>query len=467
MYFLACDIGASSGRHILGTKTRDGKISLTELYRFENESISKNGHLCWDIEALTYHMIEGLKAARPYKPVSFGVDTWAVDYVLLDKDNRIIDDVVSYRDQRTRGLDRVLEARLPFEEHYRLAGIAKQPFNTVYQLMSLSKDRLGMATSFLMIPDYLHFVLTGQKCNEYSNASSTAMLNAKTHTWDKDILHAAGLPCSLFSTPPYLPGTRLGAFLPAIVEEIGYQCEVVLPATHDTASAFVAVPSKDEHAVYLSSGTWSLLGVELNSPLTSDASRLAGFTNEGGYGGKIRYLKNIMGLWILQCVRKEQGKRYSFAEMADMAQQHIGFRSYFDANDSRFLAPNNMINEIVSALKAANQPVPSNDGELFACVNHSLAICYRDAIRELEGITGKQYTSMNIVGGGSNSKLLNQLTADALGVPVYAGPSEGTALGNIVVQMLACGVFPDLNAARIAISNSFDVQAFYPKMKGE
>lgn len=381
MYYLACDIGASSGRHIIGKKTADGRIELQEIYRFENECAVKNGHFCWDVTSLFRHVLDGLIAAKPYAPVSFGIDTWAVDFVLLDADDQIIGDTVAYRDNRTHGMHKALEERLTFMQHYQRTGIAKQPFNTVYQLMTIPQEDISKANTFLMIPDYLHFLLTGRKPNEYTNASSTALLNAQTRTWDYQVLRAAHIPEHLFSDKPVMPGTVMGRFLPEIETEIGYSCHVVLPATHDTGSAFMAIPTKDDHAVCISSGTWSLLGLELDAPLLDAQSHLAGFTNEGGYDGKIRYLKNIMGLWILQCVRKEQGKRYSYAEMAEMAQQNEHFNICFDANDARFLAPENMINEIKSALLEEEMPLPQNDGELFACIHHSLALCYRSNTR--------------------------------------------------------------------------------------
>lgn len=465
MRYLACDIGASSGRHILGT-LENGHMEIMELYRFDNEYALKDGHLCWDVEALKRHVLQGLKAARPYAPVSFGIDTWGVDFVLLDQGERIIGGAVAYRDRRTEGMDARLEERLPFARHYSLTGIAKQPFNTVYQLMSLPREALEKAESFLMMPDYLHFFLTGKKCNEYTNASTTAMLNAKTRAWDPEVLQAAGLPPRLFANPPVMPGTILGDFLPEIAREAGYWCKVVLPATHDTGSAFLAVPAKDENALYLSSGTWSLLGVELKQPLTDGASLAAGFTNEGGYGGKYSYLQNIMGMWILQQIRKEQGKRHSFGEMAEMAQAHEGFAGCFNANDPRFMAPRSMIREIESALGEGRQPLPGTDGELYACVYHSLARCYREAAERLQGLTGKAYTSMNIVGGGSQNRVLNQWTANALGIPVYAGPAEGTALGNLAAQMIAAGEFPDGEAARRAIARSFPMDTYLPGTKG-
>lgn len=466
MYYLACDIGASSGRHILGSLTTGGRMELQEIYRFENGYSEKNGRICWDMDALFRHVMEGLKLAKPYMPYSFGIDTWAVDFVLLDRQNHVIGDAVAYRDSRTQGMDAKLEETLSFGEHYALAGIAKQPFNTVYQFMSLPKEELEAAAGFLMVPDYLHFLLTGVKSNEYTNASSTAMLNSRTRDWDADILNAAGIPLDLFPQRPAMPGMELGAFLPQIEGDIGYPCKVVLPATHDTGSAFMAIPAKDENAVYLSSGTWSLLGIELPSPMTDENSLAAGFTNEGGYGGGVRYLKNIMGLWILQSIRKELGERYTFVEMADMAEENAGFTASFDANAPRFLAPSSMLGEIRAALKEAGGPLPQTDGEMFACAYHSLTKCYQDAVCQLSQITGKTYTSMNIVGGGSQNRALNQWTANALGIPVYAGPTEGAALGNIIAQMIAAGEFSDLQTARKAIEKSFEIETYLPKMKG-
>jgi len=463
MYFLACDIGASSGRHILAHKTPDGKIALQEIYRFENESKMKNDHYCWDIDALFGHVLQGLKEAKPYAPASFSVDTWGVDFVLLDEKDELIGDAVAYRDSRTQGMDAILEKKLPFEKHYAFTGIAKQPFNTVYQLMAVDKKDIERARTFLLLPNYLHFLLTNKKCNEYSIASTTGLLNARARDWDKDILNAAGIPEALFTNRPTMPGTMLGSFKKEIEAEIGYPCEVVLSCAHDTGDAFMAVPAKDENAVFLSSGTWSLLGIELDEPLTNEASLTAGFTNEGGYNGRIRYLKNIMGLWILQSVRKEQGKKHSFSEMADMAQQNEGFNICFDANAPRFLAPANMIEEINAALTEAGKPLPKTDGELYACIYHSLAACYQEAVKQLEQLFSKRYTSMNIVGGGSQSKPLNQWTANALNIPIYAGPAEGTALGNIIAQMIAAKIFPDLAAARAAIPQSFDVETYLPK----
>ncbi|MDD3335882.1 MAG: rhamnulokinase [Eubacteriales bacterium] len=458
--YLAIDIGASSGRHILGS-IHNGKLRLEEIYRFSNAASQKNGHLCWDLDNLCQQVLSGLKAAASAAPVSVGVDTWGVDYVLLDENDRLLGDAIAYRDERTNGM----EQKVDLETLYRHTGIASQPFNTLYQLMAASKEQLLQAKTFLMMPDYLHYILCGVKANEYTNASTTALLNGCARQWDLEVLKGAGIPDSLFSAPLRMPGTVLGPFTQEVRNLVGFDATVVLPATHDTGSAYMAVPALDDGAVYLSSGTWSLLGVE-TTVLHADAqSQEAGFTNEGGYGNTYRFLKNIMGLWIVQSVRKEQENRHSFAEMAELAKEEASFPSRFDANAPRFLAPGSMIQEILMALRETNQPLPERDGQLYACVLHSLADCYAAAIRQLSGLTGKRYTTLNIVGGGSQNAVLNQWTADATGLPVYAGPTEGTALGNLIAQMIASGELSDLPTARKLIRDSFPIQLYQP-MKG-
>ena len=312
-----------------------------------------------------------------------------------------------------------------------------------------------------MIPDYLHYRLTGRKANEYTEASTTGMLNSATRDWDQEVLAAAGIPAGIFHRPE-MPGTNLSPILPEIAQRVGFSCDVVLPATHDTGSAFMAVPARSDNAVYLSSGTWSLLGVENDVPLTGIDSLESGFTNEGGYGGKIRYLKNIMGMWILQCVRNELEKRYSFGEMAQMAAEAPETPWRVDVADNRFLAPKNMIAELQLA-------VTQQGGEeltlprLLRMVNLSLAEGYAKAIAQLEQLTGKRYDTVHIVGGGSQNQTLNQMTADAAGRTVVAGPTEGTALGNLMAQLIAGGVFADLAQAREAECASFDVVTYVPK----
>lgn len=461
-YVLAVDMGASGGRHILA-HLEEGKIVLEEIYRFDNVMVERNGHLCWQMDCLWEHALKGMAACKAAGkiPVSMGIDTWGVDYVLLDQAGQVLGDTVAYRDSRTQGMDAKLEQTMPFTELYRRTGIAKQPFNTVYQLMATPREQLDQAQDFLMIPDYLHYRLTGRKANEYTEASTTGMLNSATRDWDQEVLAAAGIPAGIFRRPE-MPGTNLGPILPEIAQRVGFSCDVVLPATHDTGSAFMAVPVRSDNAVYLSSGTWSLLGVENDVPLTGIDSMESGFTNEGGYGGKIRYLKNIMGMWILQCVRNELEKRYSFGEMAQMAAEAPETPWRVDVADNRFLAPKNMIAELQLA-------VTQQGGEeltlprLLRMVNLSLAEGYAKAIAQLEQLTGKRYDTVHIVGGGSQNQTLNQMTADAAGRTVVAGPTEGTALGNLMAQLIAGGVFADLAQAREAECASFDVVTYVPK----
>ncbi len=459
-YYLAVDIGASSGRHMIGW-VENGAIHLQEMYRFENGLHEKNGHMCWDTDHLFASIVEGMKACKAagMVPATMGIDTWAVDFVLLDEQNRLIGDAVGYRDARTEGMDRQVEQTISFEALYERTGIQKQPFNTIYQLAAVNKADLQKAKRFLMIPEYFNYLLTGKAVNEYTNATSTALVNARTKTWDGELLDALGLPRVLFG-PLAMPGTPVGALLPAIREQVGFDCTVVLPATHDTGSAFLAVPARDDRAVTISSGTWSLLGVELQQPVTTPQSAACNFTNEGGYNYRYRYLKNIMGLWMIQSIRRELGKQYSFAQLEAMAQEARDFASRVDVNDNAFLAPASMIDAVKDACTRTGQPAPQTVGELMQCVYQSLAECYARAVKELAALTGRDFTAIHIVGGGSKDDTLNRLTAQKTGLPVIAGPTEGTALGNLMVQMIAGGDFADLAAARRAVANSFELKTY-------
>jgi|GEM_PF-170379 len=333
---LAVDIGASSGRHIAGT-VQNGKITLQEVYRFENGVHRENGHLCWDIDTLAKEVVNGLKAAHDagFAPATIGIDTWAVDFVLLDADNKRIGDAVAYRDERTEGIREALEKEygLTFADHYARTGIQYQPFNTVYQLMALKKEhpeQLAAAKTFLMVPDYLNYLLCGVPANEYTNASTTALVGADSRDWDDALIEKLGLPRGIFQ-PIKTAGTVLGHLTPEMQKAVGFDAEVILPATHDTGSAFLAVPARDEYAAYLSSGTWSLLGVENAAAITGPDSCAANFTNEGGYEYRYRYLKNIMGLWMIQSVRRELGEktgiRPSFPELIAAAKEAADFPS--------------------------------------------------------------------------------------------------------------------------------------------
>ncbi len=463
-YALAIDIGASGGRHILG-HIEHGKMVLEEVYRFENGMVQRNGHLCWQLDSLWKHILKGLAACKMQGkiPVSVGIDTWGVDYVLLDEKGQIIGDTIAYRDNRTAGMDKQLEKSLSFAEVYRRIGIAKQPFNTLYQLMATPQEHLGRATEFLMIPDYLNYLLTGIKVNEYTNASTTGMLNPVTRNWDAELLKTAGIPLHIFRKP-VMPGVCLGQLTPDVAKQVGFTCNVILPATHDTGSAFMAVPSDSSRAVYISSGTWSLLGTENDMPLTGTDSLKNGFTNEGGYQGKIRYLKNIMGMWMLQCIRSEMGKRYSYGEMAQIAAEVSPVPWIIDVADNRFLAPQSMLTEVQNAVTEQGGGELSME-QLLYVVNHSLAQGYASSIKNLEELTGKHFDTVNIVGGGSQNRTLDQMTADATGLRVVAGPVEGTALGNLIAQWIAGGELKNLEHARQTERESFDLVTYTPKGK--
>lgn len=465
MYYLAIDIGASSGRHILGW-LENGKLVLEEIHRFQNGYRQKDGHDCWDMDALFAEIIKGMKNCAPAGkiPKTVGIDTWAVDFVLVDKNGCRLGDCVSYRDKRTDGIDKEAEKKVPFVELYGKTGIQKQPYNTVYQLLALKKEQPELfkkAERMLLVPDYFHYLLTGRFSNEYTNATSTALVNAEQGTWDTELLQKMELPEKLF-LPLSMPGTKLGALRQDIAAQVGYQCDVVLPATHDTASAFLAVPARDKTAVYLSSGTWSLLGCESAKPVITKEGMQANFTNEGGYQHRYRVLKNSMGLWMIQSVCRELQGKYSYAELEKMARECAAFEGIVDVEDTRFLAPASMQLEIDKACAEAGYAIPETTGERLQCIYRSLAAGYQKSVRQLESLTGKQFTCMHIVGGGSRDNYLNRLTAQATGLPVYAGPTEGTAIGNLLVQMLAAGGFHSLQQARNVVRNSFQVREEKP-----
>lgn len=467
-YHLAVDIGASSGRHILG-HVEQGRIVLEEVYRFENGPKKRGGRLCWDFDALAREVVNGLKACAKLGkvPATLGVDTWGVDFALVDREGRILGDTVAYRDSRTQGMDVLVEERIPAQELYRRTGIQKQSFNTIYQLMAVkrqSPELLEQAHRLLLVPDYLHYTLTGVMSSEYTEASTSGLVSAETKDWDRELLDLLGFPQKLFGTLS-LPGTALGGLRPALREELGFDCQVVLPASHDTGSAFLAVPAGEGDSVTLSSGTWSLLGVELETPVTTPESRAANFTNEGGYQYRFRYLKNIMGLWMIQNLRREMaenGQLPGFGELSRLAREAADFPGRVDVDDPSFMAPESMSAAVRAYCERVGQPVPQSPGELLSCVYHSLAQCYAQSVRQLEALTGRSFQAVHIVGGGSQDAYLNQLTASATGLPVYAGPTEGTALGNLLVQMIAQGEFASLQEARDAIRASFAVKEVLP-----
>ncbi len=462
IYYLAVDIGASSGRHILGS-LQDGKIVLEEMYRFPNGMKEDNGVLYWDTNALFEEIICGLKkCAEAGKTPSFmGIDTWGVDYVLLDKDDRILGRAYGYRDSRTAEMPEKVSEIISSEELYGRTGIQKQLFNTIYQLMAVKcqePESLERAENLLLMPDYLGFLLTGQKKTEYTNASTTQLLDPVAHDWDRELIEKLGYPQKIFGNI-CKPGTVLGHFSEAIRNRTGFDCTVIMPATHDTGSAVMAVPAAEGPVLYISSGTWSLMGTETKDPNCSEESRKLNLTNEGGFEYRIRYLKNIMGLWMIQSVQKESDEEYSFAKISEMASlQKIG--SLVDCNDNRFLAPANMTNEIRDYCRETGQQIPENLWETAAVIYNSLAKCYSETVKEIETMTNQRFTKIHVVGGGSNAAYLNRLTAQYSGLDVYAGPSEATATGNIAAQMISNGVFDTLQEARRCIMDSFEIQIY-------
>ena len=467
-YYLAVDIGASSGRHILG-HMENGKMVLEEIYRFENGMVKKDGELCWEFDRLFKEVVNGLKKCKEIGkiPVSMGVDTWGVDFVLLDKNDNVLGNTVGYRDHRTEGMDKEVYKAISLKDLYARTGIQKADYNTIYQLMAVKKkhpEYLEQAETLLHVPDYFHFLLTGQKTCEYTEATTGQLVSPITKDWDYELIDMLGYPRKMFQKL-IMPGTGIGHLSDKIREEVGFDLEVVAPATHDTGSAVLAVPANDDDFIYISSGTWSLMGIERKEADCSEKSCEMNFTNEGGYAGRFRYLKNIMGLWMIQSVKKEFTEDLSFAEICERASKET-ITSLVDCNDDCFLAPKSMIEAVKKFCRDSKQQVPETVGEIAAVIYNSLAKCYGDTIEEIEALTGKKYTTIYVVGGGANAGYLNELTAKYTGKKVSAGPSEATAIGNIVVQMLHDGVFKDLPEARTCVGKSFDVK-IYEKMEEE
>lgn len=462
-YYLAVDIGASSGRLILG-HLENGKMELEEVWRFENGMVKKDGELCWEFDRLYHEILAGLKKCKEIGkiPVSMGVDTWGVDFVLLDQEDRVLGNTVGYRDHRTDGMDEEVYKIIPHEELYARTGIQKAIFNTIYQLMAVKKkhpEYLEQAETLLHVPDYFHFLLTGKKTCEYTEATTGQLVSPTTKDWDYELIEMLGYPEKIFQKL-IMPGTVIGNLTEAVQKEIGFDLKVVAPATHDTGSAVLAVPANDDDFIYISSGTWSLMGLERPEADCSMESFKRNLTNEGGYAGRFRYLKNIMGLWMIQSVRHEFGDQHSFAQICDLAEQAKDFPSRVDANDECFLSPDNMTEAVKDFCRRTGQQVPETLGELAAVIYTSLAECYAKTAKELEEMTGRTYSRIHVVGGGSNAEYLNKLTAKATGKEVHAGPGEATAIGNITAQMLEAGEFSSVEEARSVIHESFDVKIY-------
>lgn len=454
-YYLAVDIGASSGRHILGC-VDDGKICLEEIYRFENGMKNTDEGLVWDTESLFSEVVAGIAKCKELGkiPTSVAIDTWGVDYVLLDENENELYPVMAYRDSRTLGLPTSPEFPISYEELYSKTGIQMQEFNTVYQLWcDAQSGKAAKAKHFLMMPEYLSYKLTGVMRNEYTNASTTSMVNAKDKTWDEEIIDRIGVSRDIF-LPLSLPGTEVGAFKDEISDKVGFSATVLLAPSHDTASAVAACPI-DDGSVYISSGTWSLMGTENLEPMLSDESRMANFSNEGGIDYRFRYLKNIMGMWLFQNVRKNTNKKYTYDEMMNMAKES-SFVKVVDVNHPTLVAPESMV-DAVNRL-AGDEDLPL--GDTLSCIYHSLASMYAKTVEGIEKITGKKVDNVFIVGGGSKDAYLNELTGKYTGKSVSIGLGEATATGNLISQIMKDENI-SLSEARELVKHSFNIKEVY------
>ncbi|MDR1795958.1 MAG: rhamnulokinase [Clostridiales Family XIII bacterium] len=466
---LAVDLGASSGRVM--SAAFDGKtIALEEAHRFPNDPVRANGTLYWDVLRILLEIKAGIrKAAADGAFDTLGIDTWGVDFALLDAYGRMIGNPVHYRDDRTDGWECLFD-RIPKEEIYRITGGQFLQINTLYQLDYLVRERpedIERARTFLMMPDLIGYFLTGRCLNEFTNASNTQLLDARARGWSDALIGKIGVPAGIFQEV-VMPGTGLGPLLPGVLEEtLAKPAGVVCVASHDTGSAVAALPvTGGGDALFISSGTWSLLGAEVDEPLTSAEALAHNFTNEGGAEGNIRFLKNVMGSWPVQESCRQwarEGKAYSYADLDAMCLASSPLGSYVDVDDPVFIKDGNMPARVVRACEQTGQKAPQTPGEVVRVLYESLALKYRAVIGELEACTGKRYTAIHIIGGGSQSELLCRMAASATGLPVHAGPVEATALGNASMQLIAAGELASVAEARKVIADSYPVKTYLPE----
>ncbi len=455
---LSIDLGAESGR-VTGVSYDGERLLLNELYRFSTAPIIHNGTFYSDILKIWSEIQTGIEKGKQFKPVSIGIDSWGVDFALLDSQDNLLSNPVHYRDSRTEGIMEKTFSIVSKREIFNQTGIQFMPINTLYQIMSLIDSKsphLSNANTFLTIPDLLHFWLTGTKVCEFTNSTTTQMYNPLTGDWAKSLLDELHIPIQIFPNIVQ-PGTKLGKY-----EDI----PVFTVASHDTGSAVAAVPVQSKDFAYISSGTWSLVGLEVKEPVINDSALEANVTNEGGVYGTFRLLKNVMGLWILQECRRSwklEGKDYSYNELTNLANNAKPLRSFISPNDSIFLHSGNHPELIKDFCKNTAQPVPETEGEIVRCVLESLAFTYKSVLNELLKISEKKADVIHIIGGGSQNELLNQMTANATGVPVIAGPAEATVIGNAVVQLITLGELKDINEARQLILSVIDLKKYEPK----
>lgn len=468
--FLAFDLGAESGRAVVGLLEGD-QLHLEEVHRFPNGPVRLLGSLHWDVLRLFSEMKRGLRMyVQQFGPdlASIGLDTWGVDFALLNRDDRLIGNPYHYRDTRTDGMMEEAFRRVPREEIFERTGIQFMQLNTLYQLLAMALSHsaeLESAHRLLMMPDLFNFWLTGQKVCEFTEATTTQFYDPRASDWARDMMRALGLPTHILG-PIVEPGTVLGSLLPSVAEEVGLSdVPLIAPACHDTGSAVAAVPFESAAGCYLSSGTWSLMGVEVAEPVITPQSLEYNFTNEGGVCDTFRLLKNIMGLWLVQECRRvwgREGESYSYDELTQMAEQARPFVALVNPDDPAFLHPADMPAEIRTFCARTSQSVPEDKGTMIRCVLESLALTYCSTLEKLEAMLGRRLEVIHIVGGGSQNRLLCQFTADATHRPVLAGPVEATAIGNVLMQALALGEFASLQEARAVVRNSFEMACYQP-----
>jgi rhamnulokinase len=472
---LAFDMGASSGRALVGQFNVDAegqsKLQVTEIHRFPNHAIQVGDHVHWDILRLLHEMKKGIRLAFQggYAPETFGIDTWGVDFGLLDANGELLGNPYHYRDSHTEGLIEEVNALIGQEVLFQQSGLQFMPFNTLYQLYAMKKagsPKLDVAKTLLLTPDLLAYLLTGVKVCEFTMATTTQLFHPTAQSWNTELMDRLGIPSDLFLNP-IQPGTLIGPLSPSVSAELGVPAiQAVAVGTHDTESAIAAVPAGDEPFAFLVCGTWSLLGTEMNGPLLSSVTMQLDFSNEGGVGGTYQLLKNIMGLWVLQeCKREwdEQGKEISFPELVRMAEQAEPFRSLIHPDDPRFFSPFGMVGKIQAFCQETGQPIPQTEGEIIRCILESLALRYRQALEQAEQLTSTRYGGLHMVGGGIQNQLLCQFTANALGRPVWAGPIEASAIGNMLLQLVALGRCKDLRGARELVAASFPIDVYEPE----
>ena len=472
---LATDLGASSGRLVAG-RINNGRLSLEDVHRFENGGVQIAGHFQWNLLALWQNIKDALRKAHSAygdQVVSVGVDTWGVDFGLLGKHDEILGNPYHYRDHQTDGILEKAFSIVSREEIFAATGLQFMQLNTLFQMLALKmadSALLESAHTFLMMPDLFHWLLTGEKANEQTNASTTQFYDPRSSQWSLELLRKFDLPTSMLQqiAPP---GTNLGKIRGEVADETGMKnVQVVLPGTHDTASAVMAVPAaasaEKTDWCYISSGTWSLMGVEVPRPVITDRVRELNFTNEGGVGGTIRLLKNIAGLWLIQECRRiwlQQGKQNDFVDLVKKADASKPLVSLIDPDDTCFIAPKDMPQAIRDYCQQSGQPVPDSDGAIIRCALESLALRYRMVHRWLEELVGNRIDTIHIVGGGTQNQLLCQMAADACDRVVIAGPVEATAIGNVMMQAVSLGIVGSISEARQVIRQSFDVAQFEPK----